>query len=755
MIQTRPLEIKDFSGGVTDLYFDGLENSGEVVDNMVLNVNKKLQARHGFALDDTDNPQTPAGAQRTSTLINYDNNDTLFVQSAKKLYYRNPSAYTTLTGPTGNDVFSSGDTSSIISHTQWAGHLILCSDEYVKPQKVYKDNTSTVQVRTAGLPSLASDPTVTAGAAGSNNYLYAFCYAYTYFVGSVQFLDRGVVRYVELTSAAAPNTNAVSITNIPVISNGSTDNYDTTAIKVEIYRTINNGSTLYKVGEVTNGTTTASDNVADTTAQDNEVIYVEGGVFDNDPPPLAKYVHVVNNVAYYGDIKDGTEIRTNRIRQSVQNDVDSCPLAFTDDLEDDIRGISSTQGIPIVLCNRYIYRLEGIYDELGRGGIYHTRISDHAGCISHNSVVQAEGGIFWAGVDGFYYSDGYKCYKISNHLNETYKIITDNMGSNSGRITGTYDANRRLIFWSVAKEEGAVELDSCFILDLKWGLKPECTFVTMSSEGVEDNFIPTAITYFNNDIYHADTRGYVFHHSEDYAFDDLVDTSKSVSLWGKAAIVWRYRSMATNFGSTFQRKFVPRILVTAKNEGNVSIQVKSINDDRDALDLIPIRVRDNLVWGDDESWWGDEDLRWNYDAVIEEWRRFPKNNLRCSYKQIEITNANTIITNSDTLGDATVDSVLSTVTLDAAPNLDWPEYAEGYTISFASDGYTTEYNITNRTDNILTIEDPDGSVPSGSQPWVIKGVKKGEFIHLLSYTLHWSQMSDSQKMFTGETGANA
>jgi hypothetical protein len=78
---------------------------------------------------------------------------------------------------------------------------------------------------------------VTRGGAGTGDYLYRFVYKYTYTVGTVTFIDRGAVTEVALTSALAPNTSTVAISAIPVLANGATYNWDTTAIKVEIYRT--------------------------------------------------------------------------------------------------------------------------------------------------------------------------------------------------------------------------------------------------------------------------------------------------------------------------------------------------------------------------------------------------------------------------------------------------------------------------------------------------------------------------------------
>jgi len=57
---------------------------------------------------------------------------------------------------------SSTTTSNYISHAEWNGHKIITSDAFEKPQKIYKDSTGVFRLRTAGLPKLASSPTITA-----------------------------------------------------------------------------------------------------------------------------------------------------------------------------------------------------------------------------------------------------------------------------------------------------------------------------------------------------------------------------------------------------------------------------------------------------------------------------------------------------------------------------------------------------------------------------------------------------------------
>lgn len=758
-MRTQPLEINDFSGGITDNYVDAPLNRYQKADNLLITTNRKLLTRPGSRLFDETNFQTPNGNNRVGTLINYDNDSTLFVHSGMDIFFID-GVWQKLLGPTGNTVFNQGNYSTKVAFAQWNKHLFVANEEYATVQKIYRDDNGDIQLRTAGLPNLASDPVVTAGAAGANNYLYQFIYHYTYLVDTVEYQDFGPTTQVSLQNAAAPDMNAVAITAIPVLSNGLTENWDTTAIKVKIYRTINNGTTFYFVGEVTNGTTIFNDNVSDATLQLGETLYTTGGVVDNDPPPLCKYLHVTNGICWYLGIKEGSEEFLNRIRQSIQDDLDSAPVDFFIDVEEEGRGISSVRGIPVVLCEKNIYRLDGIFDELGRGGITYQKINDTAGCVSHTSIVQTIDGIFWAGNDGFYYSDAYRVQKISNEFNDTYKVLVQNE-TQKKNITGCYDEENNRIIWCVQTDPSSLDNDAWFILDLRWGIKPDSSFTTASG-GL--SFAPTSLVLFNKEIIRADKRGYVFKHNENLLTDPKVDVFALPSEWGYETIVWDYRSASMNFGSSFIRKWVPKISISAKNKSNLSLQIRSNNDDnRQVLPLSPIRFRGNIVWGDIEVEWGDDTVIWGKDGIIDEVRRFPAKSLRCDYKQIQMTNAFVNITNSDTLGTATVTAGTTTfdeniryIELDNLVDFKWPTEAVGYYISFEADNYELEYAVITRSDSVITIVDSEGTAPVQEEvKWVLRGKPKNEVFNLLAYVLHFQMLTDTQKSSDfGESGSN-
>lgn len=750
----KPLEFQDFSGGITDHVFNQDYTRCKFQDNLNITDDIKLSSRDGSEIDN-DTPaddQIPAGIQRVGTFINYANNDNLFVHSAKKIYWRDPASYATLTGPTGNDVFSSGTTANIVSHTQWNKHIFLTNDSMPRPMKIFKDDGGDYQVRTSGLPRLATSPTVTAGAAGTNDYIYAFHFEYTYMVGDQTFQDVGAITEVELLNSGDPGAFPNSISAIPVLSNGLTDNWDTATIRIFIFRTIAGGTDFYQIGTVTNGTTVFSDTFSDTTIQDNDLIYTADGTVEFDPVPESKFVHVINNTGYYGYINSGSEGFPFTGRQSIPGDPDSVPEPFEFILEDEIKGISSAKSVPIYLCRRHIYRIEGFLDQFGRGSIQPVRISDTAGCISNQSVVQCENGIFWAGVDGFYFSDGYQVLKISNHLNTTYKQLLAAQ-ENKLFIQGEHDLTERRIIWAAQFASSSLDNDGAIVLDLRKGVSPEMPFWTWSG----DSFRPSAFVFFNDSLYRGDTRGYVFIHDPDVLTDPKVDTASDAEDWNRETIIWEYKSININFGSTFFRKLPSRILLTAQNTGNTSIQINAINDDGKSVRALKIiRWRRNFTWGDDDFSWGSPDCVWNSLGVIEQWRRFPARPLRLSYLQVQITNGYSIVTNSDASGTATFNGAANTATLDNALTADWPADVVDYKISTEVDDYAGEFLVSVRTSNdVITVIDPNNALPTGSFKWVLRGFKKDEPLSLLSYNLFWNDVSQSQMTFqSGDDGGN-
>lgn len=746
----QPLEVNDFSGGFTDNYLDGPINSAKTVANFLIQKNRKLYSRSGTLIYDSTNYQIPSGANRIGKLI-YHPQSQLFAQSESHLYYIAGGTYNTLTGPTGNNPFFSNASTNYVSIAKWKNHVYAVTDNLTKPVKFYKDNTDTWRLTQAGLPGGNTGAVIT-GSPGSLTYLYRFFLKHTYYVGTILFEVNGPTDLV-----TAPNlTNGTkSLSSLPTVGNGVVDNYAVADITLEIYRTEGNGTTYYKVGSVTNGTSIFSDTVTDAVLVTNPQIYTAGGVLDRDPAPPAKFIHIVNNVAVYAGVIEDDITYPARFRLSVPNNPDHCPGSLSDDLELSFTGLNSIGIYPIFFCRDRMYRLEGIYDETGNGNPQVREISRTKGCISNNSIVQIPGGLVFAGVDQFYFTDGYQVRPIDVHHVESYKELVSSTAFEQ-KISGRYDSRENRVLWCVVDDSSSGDNNKIWVLDLNFenALSPQSPFVKIANTL---SWGPTDLEFVGTDLIIADRRGYLFKFNDSTRTDPEVNIATNPSAWETNAVIYDYVSCASSAGTTKWFKFWPSIDLQSKNTSNVSVQINSCNEDSGVfVPLKEIRFRDGIDWGVPNIIWGTADIFWNTTKMIRALRRFPAGNLRAVYKQIEITNALTVIYASDSYCTANIDATLKTVTLTNA-SFSWGTEVINYYLSFEADNYTQKFLITARTSaTVLTYSDPPNlSVTALGAKWEIKGYAKNEQLNLLSYSVQNALVAENKSVYRGVTGGNA
>ena len=741
MIETRPLEVTDFTGGITDYFIDGRPDQAERLDNIFLTPNRKPRTRWGSTVNNES--QIPIGMFRINFLRFLE--DVLLTFSQRRAYIDASSSYQELLGPDGvSPVFSEGNLNSIVSADEWRGHLFLANSEFASITKIYEDENGVYQVRNAGLPDF-NDPglTITPPTGTGFSYIYGFNYRYQYQVKDVIFLDRGPVFFSDLIEGDEIGVNPANIVLPTTLA--SNENWDVANIEIEISRTVNGGTDYFIVGTVPLGTSSFVDSTNDTDVVSLSPLYTNGGLSQNNTPPKSKFVHVVNNIGYYAFIQDGSSDEAYQVRQSIIGDPDSVPSDFNEFTEQEIRGLNSIFDRPLVFCEHYIYRIDSVINSDGTGLMDLRRIDDRAGCVGQNSIIQTHLGIFWAGDIGFYWSDGFRVVKISDNINLTYQDFVANEERRQ-RIFATYEPSNERVIWAVCKEDGNNEPDMCIVLDLKFPERFQSgqgCFTTMSNG---DSFRPTALAVNENKIYRGDTRGYVLVHDDQTFTDPRIDPTVSPTLWGRITIVHDIKTCFLDFGTKFLRKFVPRILVSAANTTNLSLAIESSNDNnRVTGSLKRIRYTSNITWGDELPLWGDPRAQWNFQGLVEQWRRFPARGLRCQYKQVQFTNAVVDIIGSELLGQVVVDATNRTATLTGT--FRWIRDLVEYSISFESDNFTENYRINTRSDTTIIFDNGNVPVVSGSQKFIIRGKPKGEVLELNGYVIHWSLLSKSHTAF--------
>jgi len=586
------------------------------------------------------------------------------------------------------------------------------------------------------------------GTAGAQNFVYAIYYAHSYYVGDVLFKETGPITLVEASSLNAPNTNAITLNNLLPLINGSTNNFDTTNCRLEIARTTNGGDTFYYLADQLASVTSYVDTTSDVTLQNNPPLYTEGGVLDNEPPPPAKYIAIVNDSLVLGNVKEGSVIRPSRGRISKRFQPFACPSEFAKDFDDNIAGVSGVNVYPIAFLNDKCYRLEGYFDATGEGGYEKKEISTKVGLVAPKSIVQIKDGLLFASDDGFYSSDAFSVRKISNSINETFDALSDKED-----IVGTFDKKKNIILWGV-KEDSAAEANDTLLVAHANYPKPngDLAFTSWSGGNVADNFSATCLAYIDGYVLRGDHRGYLFRHDDNIFSDPKIDTSEAAADWYTSTIIYDIRSNAYDFGSADRRKWVPRIVVNANNVSTLSLAIESNNDNSGVFAALkPIVDNSNGEWGDPTAIWGDDSHRWNYFPMISAWRRFPGSRLRCQYKQVRFTNAYTLIDDSTTVGPASTNATTKAITLLSHPTFEWIDDPIGYNISFDTDDYATEYPITAVSGAVITVEDSENLLTTdASANWKIYGYKKREVLNLSNFVIQFGYITMTQSAYQGE-----
>lgn len=572
--------------------------------------------------------------------------------------------------------------------------------------------------------------------------------------------------------------SSLTITNIPTLVNGGQNNYDTANVQVKIFRTINAGSTYYNAGIISNGTSSFTDSLPDVITpnypniiplQLQTVIYTSGNVVNFDPAPVSKYVTVLQNTAYYGAIVDTGQTFLNRIRQSIQNNIDSSPGAFFLDLPDVLMGISNTRNNLIALCANSCHQVTGAFNQLGQGQMQSQSISDTIGCVSSKSIVRTDVGIFFAGTDGFYYTDGFQLIKLSSELNLTYAALVSNAKQRAA-IYGCYDRYNRRVWWTTQPSPSDYSPTQVYIFHVNFGVTANGVFTTASNV---ENFRPTSMIFWQGKHIRGDARGYLFLHSNLSKTDPQVNIHTVPTSWNTAVIPYNYSSCAIDFGTTFNRKWLTRITMNGKNVGNVGAQITSVSDNGRVapLALSPVLFKPNIMWGQPNIIWGapnsQQPLVWGEAREMDVWRRFPATQLRADFKQIKITPAFVGVyryqdwpvgAGAQVIPNGNGTASVKILTPPQYTSITWPLDVVGYFFSQQGDGFIANYAITALSDSkTLLVSDPNNILTADFVAWIIRGTLKQQRLSLTSYVIHFTLLGKMQSAFHGpqDAGENA
>ena len=592
-------------------------------------------------------------------------------------------------------------------------------------------------------------------------YLYRYVYKYTYTVGSTSFIDvsapsepieaYGFVSPPNPTSGDTTWLNSITIDSIPALANTANTNYDTAAITLEFYRTIADGTTYYLTKSFTNGAASSfTDYNDDVTLLTKEALYTSGGAVANDAPPAASLIHSLDNRMYY--------VVKNKIYQSLVSDPDSVPATFFDTFEEDITAISSTRSNLVAFSSLNVYRLDGQFDDLGNGFMRHERIFDRTGCVAQQGVVKADNGIFFVGKDGFYFTDGYQCFRVTD-FEDTFAGYTLTTQQKKA-ITGAYDNIHKKIFWTIETTNAFTSPNLIIVLDLQFGIKKDFTPCTTFSGGFDGytGFNPTTLMFYQNALYYGDKDGYIFFQDPNSNLDLRKDLAVAATSWEKRTILWDYKSCHDPYGTSNFRKYFTHLNIEFEQTTNLSVQINSDADKGRVINSLPIiRSRKLLDWGDSKIDWTSSVYTAKDGGVIDEFRRFRADgSLRSNYRSIELKNAYCVVVASTIMGniDVTAQAAnLWNLTLLGAPTYKWPLYSVGYFVRIAGVDYPVTVRV---SDSVVRVSDAGLAALSvqSNIAWEMWGYPKNETMKLIGFDVNYEIMGQTQKDYQGTTSTD-
>lgn len=718
----------DFSGGITDLSFGVASNFSEIQENFLPERDKSLICRNGFELKSTTYPRIPSN-KRGSRIVDI---------NGTKLYFSNGSVYHEngeLLGPTGIKGFVFGNQNTIVDVARWGDHYICVDDSFSYPVKIFKDENGNLKLVQAGLPKISGAPVITPSTPGSSNYIYAFAYKYTYKIGTTTFLDIGEPILVAQENGPDLSVDTNSITGINELTNGVDRNYDVTNVKVQIYRTENNGTTLYLVDEVDNGTTDPYiDNTTDEDLIAGAQIYTLGGVEANQLPPRAKYVTVSANVAWYGNIIESEESKPYRLKFSKVADPDSVPGTFFEDFESDITGLASLNDNVIVFTTNKAIRVSGVLDDTGRGNISRFPIVD-AGAVSNGSVVTTSDYVYWFSDSGIYRTDGHQYDKLTKHLDQSYQTWASNL--NTRKISATYDKVNQRVLWCV--NEGSSDNDTILVFDE--------IYRGFSKFKSGSDLTPAALYSEGQELIHIDHEGYIFSHRPNVYTDPVKDQFKAVTDWDAKCIPYKWKHIAWDMGDGQRVKWVPKINIIGRPETNIYLEPRVFREGSiDYYGLSEIKLAPLAKWGDPSLLWGDPAVKWNAISYLNMSRRMASGARRTTHLQLSIAPAYTKVVGSvNEDGHVSVNAAAKTASLINPGTNEFSRNLQGHDLWINGQ----VYKILSASADTFTVEDTAGTLVDGIYAWEVKGYPKGQRPHIASITADFTVFGDSDKLMAG------
>lgn len=402
-----------------------------------------------------------------------------------------------------------------------------------------------------------------------------------------------------------------------------------------------------------------------------------------------------------------------RLVQSLQNALTNFPPTFYYDFKEKLICCGHAINKPIVVSEKSVYRIDGVYASDGSGAIIPEKISSLSGGVSPLGIISVNNKVFFAGEDGFYMTDGYQCIPISGNLKARYATIE------KSKTKAVFSKEENSIYWLISY--ATTGYSEIWVLNLEKQISDSSCFTVLT--GKDSNMLAPCATFSDEgELIRGDKDGFIFIHRNSLLADPRINrTTHELSRAASGAILsdyipFDYRSLHHSFGTTNERKYVTQYSFAIENlspETSESFTTQPYySNDKDRLTvgssgyvpLSPIRIETSTA------------------GIFSGKRLFSAGGLRCLYKQIGFTNGSVKICDSASVG-ASGSSVGTAFVLDGPKTFPYSDLVGCYLYT-ELDNYSTGYEIVANSANTLVFASALPSIVSLA--WKITGVPKTE-----------------------------
>lgn len=231
--------------------------------------------------------------------------------------------------------------------------------------------------------------------------------------GSGSLTNSGVYQWKAVFEWTDANGKVHRSAPSPAVSNtlGASDDTQALGIKgyitdksnvtVVYYRTIDSGSTFYRLPSITSG----SDGEADADITDNEILYTAGGELENKQPPACGHLSLFRDRVFCTDLENGSKTWFSKLRINTED-----PYSFSDLLQLVVGDAENTE-CSIALDDKLLFfkKTQLLYtygegpDNLGVGAFAEAvDVNFDGGIAEPLSLVKFNAGVIFKHQRGFY-----------------------------------------------------------------------------------------------------------------------------------------------------------------------------------------------------------------------------------------------------------------------------------------------------------------------------------------------------------------